>query len=913
MNFLFWLEPHFELAAPGIMATWLSWYERLASSLIAAEPSSVARIVALDTHMAHRKASLTGIELICLSQSELRADWTICGDPFMVLEHDSLAPDQLNHLKAILSRKLNGFEPEVVFLHNQQPWLRRLFPQALFVNIEVSWTARQPFPLSWHLDICGAGKGRVLAEYPENCLASIALTKEDGHWLDGICRSASDSLQSPGARDYVESLRHGGREVVLLPIGLFDRLDGNTGLFSILDEYFSKSNGSETVILTQHPMRSVVSEEQLRYWLDRYRWLADGRHWGSQTLIPLVDTVIGDFSTVATQVLFYGIKARSIKDRLRHFPKNTPLRNPLAELLQCLDPEKRQRMLLWLLRHYTVPEAKLFDVDWLIGFLRRARIASEAGQPWIAYQNSMAEVEDWDLRAWRIPNKQDSSESFASTGSMDIVSAPSVPESTAKTGSKVERKVQSMERKRQIDPVNEGRQYKKAEHLMKLGDTKAARKILEDLADRQATGWEIYNDLGSLRYADGDLDGAIAALRTAVNLELSSNIALRNLATVYVAADDIGNLLVVCQQLLRQDPDNQDFLLFLRDVMVSSNMRFDDVSWMSPRVEAEQLELVKARERISALEQDALALRDKSKLYDVLKPLYDARLSEWRTTWETIHALDTEAWLSALIAGIKTNTYKGYPLPKFPPDRLQTVVMGSSNENGLIEGFRYSKIVKSCCAKHGMPLGPDMRLLDFGTGWGRYPRIFMKDIRPENILGIDVDASLIEVCRNTYPDYGRFQQVPAFPPTELAEASFDLVTAYSVFSHLSEAAASAWIQEFARLLKPGGMIAVTTQGRSFLDYCEEIRQSGGDPNQPWHKDLARSFVDVDACRAAYDRGEHLFSATGSGEVRTSTFYGEALVPEGHVRNVWARWLEPLEFIDDRDILPQALIVMRKPA
>ena len=80
---------------------------------------------------------------------------------------------------------------------------------------------------------------------------------------------------------------------------------------------------------------------------------------------------------------------------------------------------------------------------------------------------------------------------------------------------------------------------------------------------------------------------------------------------------------------------------------------------------------------------------------------------------------------------------------------------------------------------------------------------------------------------------------------------------------------------------------------------------------PWHKKLAASFVDAAGCLAAYDRGEFLFEATGGGDVRPSTFYGEALIPEGFVTRHWSQYLEPLAFIDDRGQLPQALIVMRK--
>jgi hypothetical protein len=41
------------------------------------------------------------------------------------------------------------------------------------------------------------------------------------------------------------------------------------------------------------------------------------------------------------------------------------------------------------------------------------------------------------------------------------------------------------------------------------------------------------------------------------------------------------------------------------------------------------------------------------------------------------------------------------------------------------------------------------------------------------------------------------------------------------------------------------------------------------------------------------------------------FYGETLIPEGYVRAHWTEALRLVDFVDDRNVLPQALIVMQK--
>ena len=75
--------------------------------------------------------------------------------------------------------------------------------------------------------------------------------------------------------------------------------------------------------------------------------------------------------------------------------------------------------------------------------------------------------------------------------------------------------------------------------------------------------------------------------------------------------------------------------------------------------------------------------------------------------------------------------------------------------------------------------------------------------------------------------------------------------------------------------------------------------------------LANSFVDTEAAYAAYDAGEYLYAATGGGPSRPADFYGEALIPEAYVRRQWTKSLRFVAFVDDRSVMPQALIVMQK--
>src|SRR5207302_5973583 len=139
--------------------------------------------------------------------------------------------------------------------------------------------------------------------------------------------------------------------------------------------------------------------------------------------------------------------------------------------------------------------------------------------------------------------------------------------------------------------------------------------------------------------------------------------------------------------------------------------------------------------------------------------------------------------------------------------------------------------------------------------WGRIARLFLRELPRENIYGIDVVEDLVDICKETFRS-GNFQVTTAFPPTSLPDGHFQFVVGYSVFSHLSEDACSRWMSEFHRVLAPGGLVALTTRGLTFLDFCRSLRSR----DHPGYLGaLSRVFDDLDAAAAHYLSGEFVHS------------------------------------------------------
>ena len=245
-------------------------------------------------------------------------------------------------------------------------------------------------------------------------------------------------------------------------------------------------------------------------------------------------------------------------------------------------------------------------------------------------------------------------------------------------------------------------------------------------------------------------------------------------------------------------------------------------------------------------------------------------------------------------------------LPGLPSDSIQAGFVGSSGEEALREGFNFYRICKAQANTYGIEITRNTKILDFGVGWGRMLRFWLKDVDAENLWGVDVDSQVVELCRELF-NCCNFATVSPEPPSEFGSDTFAIIYAYSVFSHLAEGTARRWMGEFSRILRPGGIVVATTRSRRFIELCESLR---GRPH-PESLHLAGAFLDTDDSLRRYDRGEFLYSAVGGGGPRDTSFYGEALFSCKYAIDHWAEYLELRGFIDDENYDAQAVMVLQK--
>lgn len=286
-------------------------------------------------------------------------------------------------------------------------------------------------------------------------------------------------------------------------------------------------------------------------------------------------------------------------------------------------------------------------------------------------------------------------------------------------------------------------------------------------------------------------------------------------------------------------------------------------------------------------------------------------------------ALTPAEWLRVLTRSLREPVVDGVPMPAFPPQECQTATHGTSGRVAIAEAGRFVALVSRYAEAEGRPVGEATRVLDFGCGWGRMLRIFLNRVDSQNLHGVDVRPESVALARQLNP-FSRFTAVDGLPPAPFDDGTFDLVVAYSVFSHLSEAASMAWIREIARVLEPGGLAIVTTQGSGFLDFVESLttraflwrvrlmlgRWRGRPWNEHWLRLLREGFGDIAATRRQFAGGQFVHVATGGGSGLEASLYGESIIPRAYVEREWTDF-DLVDFIDDPGH-QQAIIVLQKP-
>jgi ubiquinone/menaquinone biosynthesis C-methylase UbiE len=191
-------------------------------------------------------------------------------------------------------------------------------------------------------------------------------------------------------------------------------------------------------------------------------------------------------------------------------------------------------------------------------------------------------------------------------------------------------------------------------------------------------------------------------------------------------------------------------------------------------------------------------------------------------------------------------------------------------------GLRDYAMVTGLAAKHEVRSG---RCFDFGGSTGRVFRHFAFQSDAWDVWSSDFNLTSVEWNLRHMPPKVKSFLNNYYPTLPIEDNYFDLVTAFSVFTHLDETEV-AWLLELRRITRPGGVLMLTVMNQ----YGWE-RKSG---------QVLRTVQQHRPDLLAHDvlpPGKHVVSFRRDSPYRCTVF-----MTDEHIKDVWGRFFEIAEVI-----------------
>jgi SAM-dependent methyltransferase len=186
----------------------------------------------------------------------------------------------------------------------------------------------------------------------------------------------------------------------------------------------------------------------------------------------------------------------------------------------------------------------------------------------------------------------------------------------------------------------------------------------------------------------------------------------------------------------------------------------------------------------------------------------------------------------------------GKPLP----NRLAMMRIGGVSDWKFFyeRGRTTAEVLVDAAREAGSDPAQWRKVLDWGCGCGRIAR-HMPAFTKATIIGRDIDAYTVKWCsQHLDGDYG----VSALqPPLDIARGSIDFAYGFSVLTHLTAGMQARWLEELGRVIKPGGIAALTYHDLEHpaVKSVQFRREEGGVAVTEWTMEgsnLVAAFQDI---------------------------------------------------------------------
>jgi SAM-dependent methyltransferase len=148
-------------------------------------------------------------------------------------------------------------------------------------------------------------------------------------------------------------------------------------------------------------------------------------------------------------------------------------------------------------------------------------------------------------------------------------------------------------------------------------------------------------------------------------------------------------------------------------------------------------------------------------------------------------------------------------LPRMAAPEIQRNFTGNCGSALLAQTLPFIELLRSHFrAIRGAEIA-GRRILDFGCGYGRFARALYFFTDEDRLVGVDPSADAISLCHSAGMLQSQFRLSEPLPESLPVDEEFDLIIAYSVFTHLSARAFRTCMMTLRKYVGPGGVLAFT--------------------------------------------------------------------------------------------------------
>jgi SAM-dependent methyltransferase len=142
--------------------------------------------------------------------------------------------------------------------------------------------------------------------------------------------------------------------------------------------------------------------------------------------------------------------------------------------------------------------------------------------------------------------------------------------------------------------------------------------------------------------------------------------------------------------------------------------------------------------------------------------------------------------------------------------------VGAATKKAFISaGDFLTEAISNALFDRGFTITPETTVLDWGCGVGRVAFPLSQRFKMK-LYGCDVDQTAIDFINKKNAGFSAFKSEYE-PPLLFKDNFFDMVYAFSVFTHLPADAEKVWLKELYRITRPGALLLLSVIGKKSLE------------------------------------------------------------------------------------------------